>query len=324
MRFILLLLAACMVSPVAAQDGQPTPPFWDQEWGNTDFQRASVPFVEILSGGPPKDGIPAIDDPQFINAADETELPGDEPVITLAMDGERARAYPIRYLTWHEIVNDRIGDKPVSVTFCPLCNSAVVFDGLLDGREMTFGVSGKLRNSDMIMYDRQTESWWQQFLGKAVVGELTGIKLTKIPSWMESWDSFKETYPDGIVMARPGSFGRSYGQNPYAGYDSLPRPFLYSGDPPPHGIEALSRVVSVGERAWPLARIAQGTVSEADVVITWEQGMASALDDRQISGSRDIGMIRVRDAEGNDVVHDVGFAFAFHAFHPNGEWMLGE
>ncbi|MBB5514829.1 hypothetical protein FHS89_000835 [Rubricella aquisinus] len=324
MRIIPLILTAALAGPVLAQDGQPTPPFWEQEWPDTNFQRASVPFVEILSGGPPKDGIPAIDAPQFLNIADETELPEDEPVITLDIEGERARAYPIRYLTWHEIVNDRIGGKPVSVTFCPLCNSAVVFDGMLDGREMTFGVSGKLRNSDMVMYDRQTESWWQQFLGEAIVGELTGAQLTVIPSWMESWASFKEQYPDGIVMARPGAFGRSYGVNPYAGYDSLPRPFLYSGEPPPHGIEPLSRVVSVGARAWPLERIAQGPVTEAGVTITWRAGMASALDQRSISGSRDIGMIRVRDAEGQDVAHDVGFAFAFHAFHPDGVWMLGE
>lgn len=331
MRVATSLAILCLAAwPAAAQtgphDGQPTPPFWSSEWDRTDFQQASVPFIEIMSGGPPKDGIPAIDDPIFLDSIAEKELPEDEPVVTVRIEGFPARAYPIRYLTWHEIVNDRVGDRPVTVTFCPLCNSALVFDGRVDGEEYTFGVSGKLRFSDMIMYDRQTESWWQQFNGEGIVGELTGANLTMIPAWMESWASFKAENPDGIVMARPGRFRRDYGANPYAGYDSLARPFLYSGDPPPHGIEPLSRVVRVGDVAWPLSRLAEaGEITEEGVTISWEAGMASALDRTRISGSRDIGQIRVRDAvTGADVVHEVVFAFAFHAFEPEGTWMLGE
>ncbi|MEL6583589.1 MAG: DUF3179 domain-containing protein [Pseudomonadota bacterium] len=302
------------------------PPFWDVEWPNTDFQRAAVPFVEILSGGPPKDGIPAIDDPVMVPIAHDMVLPDDEPVVTVKLEGHPARAYPIRYLTWHEIVNDRIGEVPVSVTFCPLCNSHLVFDGRHGDRELTFGVSGKLRNSDMVMYDRQTESWWQQFTGQGIVGDLTGEQLTLIPAWMESWASFKADHADGLVMAQPDRFRRPYGENPYAGYDTLHRPFLYNGEMPPHGIEPLARVVRVKDTAWPLQRIADaGTVTEGGVTITWEAGKASALDGRRISGSRDVGQIRVYDAQtGADVVHEVVFAFAFHAFEPDGTWMLGE
>ena len=161
---ILILAALVMQAGLATAQA----PFWQVEWPNTDFSRSSVDFAEILSGGPPKDGIPAVDDPAFLSAGDETRLGGREPVITLELAGEQPRAYPLRYLTWHEIVNDVIGGRHVTVTFCPLCNSGIVFDGLVNGEVRTFGVSGKLRHSDMIMYDRQTESWWQQALGEGI------------------------------------------------------------------------------------------------------------------------------------------------------------
>jgi len=179
---------------------QKTPAFWDAEWPDTDFSKSSVSFVEILSGGPPKDGIPALDSAQFVPVSEDSAIPEMEPVVTVELEGELPRAYPIRYLTWHEIVNDRIGDVPVSVTFCPLCNSALVFDGRYEGRELTFGVSGKLRNSDMVMYDRQTESWWQQFDGEAIVGELLGAELTQVPGWMESLGEFRARNPEGLLM----------------------------------------------------------------------------------------------------------------------------
>ncbi len=321
---VLSIAVAAFMSATLAMAQQSVPPFWDAEWPETDFSKSSVSFVEILSGGPPKDGIPAIDDPQFIALADVEGIDGVEPVVTVELEGEIPRAYPIRYLTWHEIVNDRIGDVPVSVTFCPLCNSALVFDGRLDGKELTFGVSGKLRNSDMVMYDRQTESWWQQFDGEAIVGELLGAELTQVPGWMESFNEFKARNPQGIVMAQPTAL-RPYGQNPYAGYDSLNRPFLYSGENPPHGIEPLARVLRVGDTAWTLERIrTEGEIVEDGVRITWAAGQASALDDRSIARGRDVGTVRVFDANtGAPVVHEVVFAFAFHAFTPEGKWMLG-
>jgi len=301
-----------------------SPEFWRNEWPNTDFSKTSVPnWVEILSGGPPKDGIPALSDPAFLRAAGKTGLDPTEPVITLEMGGP-ARAYPIRYLTWHEIVNDVVGGVPVAVTFCPLCNSALSFDRRLQGRVLTFGVSGKLRNSDMIMYDRETQSWWQQALGEAIVGDLTGSELKMLPSWMESWAEFRARHPDGLVMAEP-AYNRDYGRNPYQGYDSSQRPFLYSGEMPPHGIDALARVIRVGDRAWPMARLArEGEVREAGVVISWRAGQSSALDTARIGAGRDVGSIRVRDGGGRDVPHDVMFAFAYHAFWPDGDWMLGD
>ena len=300
------------------------PKQWKREWPETNFSNTSiVDWSEILSGGPPKDGIPALSDLQFIRAGEETRIAAREPVITLEVSGQVPRAYPLRYLTWHEIVNDRIGGVPVAVTYCPLCNSGMTFDRRTSAGVLTFGVSGKLRNSDMVMFDRETESWWQQALGQAIVGELTGAKLKTLPSWMESWQEFTDRNPDGLVMAEP-AYNRAYGRNPYRRYDSSTRPFLYNGEMPPHGISPLARVVRVGARAWPLQRLAErGEVRESGVVISWRAGQASALDTTQIGAGRDVGSIRVRDRQGRDLAHDVMFAFAYHAFWPEGRWMLG-
>ncbi|NND20124.1 MAG: DUF3179 domain-containing protein [Silicimonas sp.] len=322
MRAIRLALAATLSLAVTAAGANPD--FWQNEWPDTDFETTTVDnWAEIMSGGPPKDGIPAIDDPQFIAAADEQRIGDREAVITVELEGQKPRAYPIRYLTWHEIVNDEIGGIPVAVTFCPLCNSGITFDRRVDGRVLSFGVSGKLRFSDMVMYDSETESWWQQAIGEGIVGEMTGVQLTALPTWMESWAEFKARNPEGLVMAQP-SWPRQYGRNPYVGYDSSSRPFLYSGEMPPHDVPALMRVIRVGDRAWTMQRLRdEGQITEAGVILSWASGQASALDKYGIGEGRDVGTVRVRDASGNDVPHDVMFAFAFHAFWPEGEWMLG-
>jgi hypothetical protein len=321
MRLIPTIAAFC----TAASMSVASPEFWAFEWPNTDFENTSVEnWVEIMSGGPPKDGIPALDNPEFVTVADGPDLLPREPVITLEIAGETPRAYPIRYLTWHEIVNDVVGDIPVAVTFCPLCNSGITFDRRIEQGTLSFGVSGKLRNSDMVMFDRETESWWQQAIGEAIVGDLTGAELDTLPSWMESWSSFAERNPDGLVMAQP-AFRRQYGANPYVRYDSSNRPFLYSGEMPPHDIPALARVVRVGDAAWPLTRLSEaGELTEAGVTFTWHEGQASALDAARIGAGKEVGNVRVRDAAGNDLAHDVMFAFAFHAFWPDGAWMLGQ
>ena len=156
MRYIFLFIAFLVISTgrLAAD-----PTFWRNEWPNTDFSKTNVVWIDIISGGPGKDGIPALISPEFMDLA-KAALPDNEPVLTLSLAGI-ARAYPLRYLIWHELVNDRIADHPVLISFCPLCNSAVVFDRRVNGQELQFGVTGKLRHSDMIMYDVETQSWWQ-------------------------------------------------------------------------------------------------------------------------------------------------------------------
>jgi len=318
-RVLSLLTAALLIAGLAHAN----PNAWRQEWPDTNFEKATIDdWSEIMSGGPPKDGIPAIDDPKFVRASDKRGIRGSEPVITVEIDGATPRAYPIRYLMWHEIVNDTVGGIPVAVTYCPLCNSGMTFDRRVQDRVLSFGVSGKLRHSDMVMYDRQTQSWWQQAVGQGIVGEMAGVDLRQLPTWMESWEQFRARNPRGLVMAEP-AFSRAYGRNPYAGYDSNQRPFLYNGEDPPHGISPVTRVVRVGDRAWPLTRIREENgVREAGVRISWESGQASAMDHRVIAKGRDVGTVRVRDAQGRDVPHDVMFAFAFHAFWPEGRWMV--
>ncbi len=297
-------------------------PFDTRAW-DTDFSKHSVPLHEIMSGGPPKDGIPAIDDPEFVSVDEADDWMGDrEPIIVFEHEGV-ARGYPWQILIFHEIVNDEVGGLPVAVTYCPLCNTAIAFDRRVGDRVLDFGTTGKLRHSDLVMYDRQTESWWQQFLGGAIVGELTGIELTVLPSRLESWQHFRERAPDGLVLVpnRPGM--RRYGRNPYVGYDGSARPFLYGGDMP-ETVAPLARVVSLEDRAqaWSIDLLRdKGQIALPDgVVISWESGQNSALGAAEIAQGADVGNILVRrqvGGEWQDVVYFVDFAFAFHAFFPD-------
>lgn len=316
-----LALGAVLMALPALAD---VPAGWRAEFPKTDFDTRNVDLSEIMSGGPPRDGIPAIWEPAFINATEETRIDPREPVMTYEHPGETPRAYPIRYLMWHEIVNDVVGDMPIAVTFCPLCNSAMIFDARIDGARHTFGVSGRLRHSDMVMYDRETESWWQQATGKGIVGQHTGRTLEMLPGWMESWAEYIARNPDGLVLDEP-DWRRAYGSNPYTGYDTSGRPFLYQGEDPPYKIAPLARVVRVEHRAWTFERLREeGEIREQGMVLSWTPGQASALDSRNIAQGRDVGTVRVRDAAGRDLPHDIPFAFAFHALFPDGEWMLGE
>lgn len=316
------LVAAALLLLVAVPSALAQSDELKRAWPHTDFAQSTVDLSEIVSGGPSKDGIPSLSNPKFVTAAKEDGLADREPVLSYRPEGSAARAYPVRYLMWHEIVNDEIDGRQVVITFCPLCNTGMVFDPRLDGEILTFGVSGLLRHSDMVMYDHQTESWWQQATGEAIVGGHTGVKLVQLPARLESWGQFRKEHPDGLVMAEP-DWNRAYGSNPYVSYDSG-LPFLYTGEDPPHGIAALERVVRVGDRAWPLKRLrGAGVLREVGLVLTWTEGQASALDSQTISDGREVGNVRVRDLDGRDVVHDIPFAFAFHAFHPDGKWMLG-
>jgi hypothetical protein len=318
MRTLRLAVALAVLGQGAVAEEAPRE--WLGEWSRTDFSRSLVDLGEIMSGGPPKDGIPSIDNPRFVAVAEVDNLAPTEPVIGLAV-GADARAYPLRVLTWHEIVNDEVGGVPVVVTYCPLCNAAIVFERTVEGRVLDFGTTGKLRNSDLIMYDRQTESWWQQFDGIGIVGALAGVKLNARPVRLESFERFASRHPDGLVLVPNVPAARPYGRNPYAGYDGAGVPFLYRG-PLPEGIPAMARVVAVDAEAWSLDLLrAKGRIEAGDLVLTWEPGQNSALDASSIEEGRDVGNVVVqrRTDEGLvDVVHDVTFAFVFNAFRPAG------
>ncbi|MEM7775803.1 MAG: DUF3179 domain-containing protein [Pseudomonadota bacterium] len=319
--WILTFVSAAILT---ASTAVANPETWKRQgWSKTDFSKSSVTFSEILSGGPPKDGIPSIDKPVFQTVAEATELVATEPVIGLEVNGD-ARAYPLRILTWHEIVNDAVGGKPVAVTYCPLCNAAIVFDRTLDGRVLDFGTTGKLRHSDLVMYDRQTESWWQQFTGEAIIGELLGKTLALVPARLESFADFKARHPEGKVLKPNNPKMRSYGRNPYLRYDSASQPFLFSGDLP-KGIPPMTRVVVVRLKDGPIAvslplLVDKKAITIDGIALTWKPGQNSALDTRDISKGKDVGTVSVtrRSASGATelVAYDVTFAFVFHAFHP--------
>ena len=263
----------------------------------TDFRFHVVPYEEVLSGGVGRDGIPPIDEPSFVPVGAAREWLADaEPVIALEYGGE-AKAYPLQILIWHEIVNDDIAGLPVAATYCPLCNSALVFERELDGALYDFGVSGNLRNSDLIMWDRQTQSWWQQLTGEAIAGELAGARLRVVPAQIVSWDVFADAYPDGLVLDRPGA-SRPYGSNPYVGYDApnLP-PFLYRSPTDPR-LPPKERVAAVeinGQAAaFPYSRLAEERVVHYEVggepvVVFFQFGAASALGAASIAQAADVG-----------------------------------
>ena len=274
------------------------PPAGAESEFKTDFSKHSVPYGEILSGGPPKDGIPPIDQPQFIPVNEANEWLKDREPVVFVQVSEDARAYPIQILMWHEIVNDTVGDEPLIISFCPLCNTAIVFRRTFNGQVLDFGTTGRLRYSNLIMYDRQTETWWQQATGDAIAGELTGAHLEFYPASMISWEDFKSQHPDGKVLSRETGHSRNYGRNPYFGYDDIDQtPFLFNGTTPDQ-LPPMARVLTVdlnGEAvAYPYDVLRQlgvinDTVGGEAVVVFWAEGTASALDRSNLPEGREVG-----------------------------------
>ncbi len=259
---------------------------------------------QIISGGPPPDGIPPIDDPKFVPASEVGYLAVAEPVLAVEIAGE-AKAYPLQIMTWHEIVNDEIGGVPVSVTYCPLCNTGITFERpTIDGELLDFGTSGKLYNSNLVMYDRQTETYWAQATGQAIVGDLVGEQLTFVPARILSFSDWRAEHPDGLVLSRDTGFDRPYGENPYEGLDTSERPFLFAGELDER-LPATSRVLGIARSgdvvAFPFETVSAGAVdgwavvteliAGDPVVVFWRAGTISALDTQRIVSGRDVGAI---------------------------------
>ena len=305
----LLLVLMCMVSPGSglAQGESCAPRHLDTAMWSTDFCNAIVDFEEILVGHPRKDGIPALTDPRTESIADAALWLSDRsPLIALEIDGE-ARAYPLAVLMWHEIANDTLADVPVAVTFCPLCNSSLTFDRRVGDETLDFGVSGLLRFSDLVMYDRQTETWWQQLTGEGMVGDYAGALLDIVPSQVISFASFVERYPEGTVISRDTGHRRQYGINPYAFYDSrAERPFLFRGEldtrlSPPVAY-VLAATVDGVPVAYPFTalrkhRVINDNVADAPVVIFFQDGVATAMGASVIDNAADLGTAAMYRAE---------------------------
>ncbi len=294
-------------SAAVAKNGKPLlndkPIYSFEDYWATDFSLHTVPYSEIFSGGVPRDGIPPIDNPKFVSVAEAAAWLADQEPIFVVTAGSQTKGYPLQIMIWHEVVNDDIGGEPVVVTFCPLCNSAITFKRTIAGAIYDFGVSGKLRNSDLVMWDRQTESWWQQLTGEAIVGEMVGTQLDMLPTQLVSFADFKTSFPNAPVLSQDTGFNRSYGSNPYRGYDTDQQPFLFAGEVDDR-LQAVDRVIAVQiadeAAAYPYKVLAQqrvvaDTVAGQAVVIFWQAGTTSALDGGSIADSRDVGATGVFD-----------------------------
>jgi hypothetical protein len=277
----------------------------------TDFARHSVPLDEIASGGPPKDGIPALDHPRFVGIDAARRFLGAKAQVAVVRIRKAAKAYPIEIMVWHEIVNDRIAGRPIALTYCPLCNSTVAFSRRVGGRTLRFGTTGNLRGSDLVMYDRQTESWWQQITGQAIVGKLTGAKLRILPSQILSFGRFKRLYPDGQVLSIHTGYSRPYGQNPYVGYDEPQSPPFGLPTRPNPALPPKERVAAVqtGKRSavvYPFSRLEReapiddripspAVVGTHPIVVFFDPKLVSPLDGPEVSLGREVGTAAVFD-----------------------------
>ncbi len=280
------------VRPRRATNKQILPSF------NTNTDRRSVELSQLVAAGAVKDVIEAIDEPNFIDVRTaRIWIRPKEPVVVLTI-GNETRAYPLQILIWHEIVNDTISNVPVAVTFSPLCYSANVFLRRVSGTVYDFGVSGYLKQSNSVMYDRQTETMWQQITGEAIIGDLTGKTLALLPSQIISFDQFAGVYPNGLVLSRRTGFRRSYGRNPYAGYDDVSKkPFEFPGRSD-NRLLPMEKVIAVSrdERhiAYPYSiasklRVIEDEIAGEPVVVFYDEEAVSALDKERIASSRRSG-----------------------------------
>lgn len=276
---------------------------------NFDLTGSLIPVNEILQGGPPRDGIPSIDKPIFVSAAQAKFMQPKDRVIGITVNGE-SRAYPINILNWHEIVNDTIQGRPVSVTYCPLCGTGIVYEGNQGGRTLKLGVSGLLYNSDVLLYDRQTETLWSQILSKGISGPLKGQKLTMIESSQTRWSKWLKQHPNTKVLSTQTGYSRDYRSSPYGNYDNntnLYFPVSRESRRYHPKERVLGITVNGKTKAYPFKELAKlGTTQLKDTF----QGQAFTInfDVPNRDGN-------IRDAAGRPVELVNGFWFAWYAFH---------
>lgn len=274
-----------------------------------DLRGASIPLDQIVPGGPPRDGIPALSSPKFEPARAADWLDDDDRVLALEANGV-AKAYPIRILNWHEVVNDEVGGEPVLVSFCPLCGTGMAFDPRVRGRRLTFGVSGLLYNSDVLMYDRETESLWTQIGRRAVTGPMRAAELRQIPLLHTTWRRWRKEHPRGLVLSRETGHDRDYGIDPYVGYARDSR--------------LMFPISSTDDRLDPKAMVLGVAAGEAVKAYPFDAlaGVASPVRDRVgeqellVYFDRDSRTAFATDLKGRAVPGTVAYWFAWSAFHP--------
>ena len=279
-----------------------------------DLSNATLPREQILSGGPPRDGIPALSDPKFIPAEAADFLEPDDRVIGISLKGQ-SRAYPVAILNWHEIVNDEIEGQRFAITYCPLCGTAVAFDATIDGKATDFGVSGLLYNSDVLLYDRDTESLWSQILGQSVAGERVGQKLTAIPISHTTWRDWLKRHPETLLLSDDTGHNRDYNRDPYAGYSQSRSTYFAVNNEAPDTYHPKEIVVGLDVdgifKAYPFIELdKQGKTRFSDSVNGTSFNFAWDSENRSIT---------ITDAGDQQVAGIQGFWFAWFAFHPDTE-----
>ncbi|MCP4331850.1 MAG: DUF3179 domain-containing protein [Gammaproteobacteria bacterium] len=279
-----------------------------------DLSNSILPVEQILHGGPPRDGIPALSDPKLIAAAQAGYLKPANRIVGIVLNGE-ARAYPVSILNWHEIVNDEIDGQRFAVTYCPLCGTAVAFDATIDGRPTDFGVSGMLYNSDVLLYDRETESLWSQILSKSVAGERVNKQLTLLPISHTTWRDWLEKHPDTLVLSDDTGHSRDYQRDPYAGYEKSRSTYFSVNNEAPDNYHPKEVVLGLGidgvYKAYPFIELdKQGKTRFGDSVNGTRFNFEWDTNNRSIT---------VTDTTGQAVAGIQGFWFAWFAFHPDTE-----
>jgi hypothetical protein len=275
-----------------------------------DLDDSLVPAEEILNGGPGRDGIPALDHPQFLNADQAGFLKPDDRVLGLSIKGVN-RAYPIRILNYHEIVNDAVDGKPVVITYCPLCGSGMAFSAVVADQPLVFGVSGLLFNSDVLLYDRQTESLWSQIKSVAVTGPMKGTRLNAIPISHTTWRDWQARHPGTKVLSKDTGFRRNYTKNPYPGYRREPKLFFpVAEESRAYRRKSLVMGLEIDDRfkAYPFDELKSGPARFADNF--QGQKIQVQYDDKNKTAS-------VIDSQGMEMSTVIAYWFAWYAFHPD-------
>lgn len=280
-----------------------------------DLSQHSIPLDEIHSGGPPKDGIPALFDPIFLPAREADFLSPEDRVLGLALGGI-AKAYPVKILNWHEVVNDHLGSRPVLMTYCPLCGSGMAFDPTVNGAALTFGVSGLLYKSDVLMYDHRTESLWSQIKQQAVTGSMTGSRLRLLPLVHTTWRHWRQTHPHTMVLSLQTGFRRDYFRDPYSDYARSPR-LMFPAGPVDERLSAKEWVIGIeldgNARAYPFVELSKGSgdledrIGSHTIYIRYDPDARSAV---------------IEDEAGNLIPSVTAYWFAWFAFYPETEIYL--
>lgn len=283
---------------------------YTQGYKGFDVSNATIPKSEIKDGGPPKDGIPSIDTPEFLKPSQST-LSDSDKILGIDYNGE-AKAYPISIMNYHEVVNDKFENAPVAVTYCPLCGSGVAFDTKVDGKTLTFGVSGLLYNSNVLLYDRETESLWSQLKYKAVSGPLVGQKLEVISTSNTTWGDWKDKHPESLILSKDTGYNRNYDQYPYSSYkesDRLYFPVNNTNDRY-HPKEMLIGIKLKGKaKAYPFTELEK---IEGDFIEDRFQGKSFKV---YYDSSTKSAEIQNKDNE--ELPSVITFWFAWYAFNPD-------